>query len=80
MTPSLAIATPEGWIYRVGRRPDAWAWPAWTYAHEDGTFGSRFDDPRGEYRVLYASSQREGDLDEVGPEVLRAARAFLVGG
>jgi hypothetical protein len=64
MTPPLTIARPEGWIYRVARRPDAWAWPDWTYAHEDGTFGSRFDDPRGEYRVLYASSQREGAFAE----------------
>jgi hypothetical protein len=26
----------------------------------DGTFGNRFDDPEGTYRVLYASSQRLG--------------------
>jgi hypothetical protein len=29
-------------------------------ASPDGTFGSRFDDPDGTYRVLYASSQRLG--------------------
>jgi hypothetical protein len=34
----------------------------------------RLDD-RSPARLL-----REGNLDEVGPEVLRAARAFLVGG
>jgi hypothetical protein len=64
MTPSLAIATTDDAIYRVARRPDAWAWPDWSYAHDDGTFGGRFDDPRGEYRVLYASSQREGAFSE----------------
>jgi hypothetical protein len=64
MTPPLAIARPEGWIYRVARVPDPWAWPDWNYAHEYGTFGNRFDDPRGEYRVLYASSQREGAFAE----------------
>jgi hypothetical protein len=32
-------------------------------------------DDRSPARLL-----REGDLDEIGPEVLRAARAFLVGG
>lgn len=32
-------------------------------------------DDRSPARLL-----REGDLDEVGPDVLRAARAFLVGG
>ena len=64
MTPLLAIDRPEGWIYRVAREPDPWWWPDWNYAHEDGTFGNRFDDPRGEYRVLYASSRREGAFAE----------------
>jgi hypothetical protein len=30
------------------------------YAGPDGTFGNRYDDPDGEYRVLYASDQRRG--------------------
>ena len=64
MTPALAIARLDGWIYRVAREPDAWAWPDWIYAHDDGTFGNRFDDPRAEYRVLYASSRREGAFAE----------------
>jgi hypothetical protein len=64
MTPPLAIARPDDWIYRVAREPDPWRWPDWNYAHEDHTFGNRFDDPRGEYRVLYASSRREGAFAE----------------
>lgn len=64
MTPSLAIARSEEAIYRVARKPDAWAWPDWAYADEHGTFGGRFDDPQGEYRVLYASSQREAPFAE----------------
>jgi hypothetical protein len=28
------------------------------YARLDDTFGNRYDDPLGEYRVLYAASQR----------------------
>lgn len=64
MTPPLALARCDGSIHRVARHPDAWAWPDWAYAHEDGTFGGRFDDPRGEYRVLYASSEREGAFAE----------------
>jgi hypothetical protein len=64
MTSSLAATRPESAIYRVGRRPDPWAWPPWSYAGEDGTFGNRYDDPRGEYRVLYASSQRLGAFIE----------------
>ncbi|MGH7756283.1 MAG: RES family NAD+ phosphorylase [Vulcanimicrobiaceae bacterium] len=47
-------------MYRLGREPDPWAPPDWAYAGEDGTFGNRFDDPRGTYRVLYASSTRLG--------------------
>ena len=61
---TLALARAAGAIFRVGRRPDAWAWPDWTYAHDDGTFGNRFDDPLSEYRVLYASSQRCGAFAE----------------
>lgn len=51
-------------MYRVGRRPDPWAWPDWAYAAADGTFGNRWDDPVGSYRVLYACSQRVGAFVE----------------
>jgi hypothetical protein len=64
MTPALAAIRPKGSLYRVGRAPDAWAWPPWSYAGEDSTFGNRFDDPLGEYRVLYASSRRVGAFIE----------------
>lgn len=47
-------------VHRIGRRPDPWDYPDWSRAHPDGTFGNRFDDPDGEYRVLYASSARLG--------------------
>jgi hypothetical protein len=65
MSCDIDAAAPEGPLHRVGRRPDAWAWPDWSHAGPDGTFGSRFDDPRGEYRVLYASSVRRGAYVEV---------------
>jgi hypothetical protein len=64
MTSPLSAARPRGLLHRVGRAPDAWAWAPWSYAGEDGTFGNRFDDPAGEYRVLYASSQRVGTFLE----------------
>ncbi len=57
MSTGFAWVTAPGPVYRVGRHPDPWAWPDWAYA-TDGTFGNRWDDPQGEYRVLYASSQR----------------------
>jgi hypothetical protein len=44
-------------IFRIGRRPDPWQPPDWSRANPDGTFGNRFDDPQGHYRVLCASSQ-----------------------
>ena len=64
MVPPLAATRPAGNLYRVARAPDAWAWPPWEYAGEDGTFGNRYDGPRGEYRVLYATSQRVGAFIE----------------
>jgi hypothetical protein len=64
MIPPLAATRPQAELYRVGRDPDAWAWPPWEYAGEDGTFGNRYDDPQGEYRVLYACSQRVGAFIE----------------
>ena len=45
-------------IYRIARRPDPWQPPDCSRANPDGTFGNRFDDPEGYYRVIYASSQK----------------------
>ena len=44
-------ADPPAEVFRLGRRPDPWAWPDWAYAEADGTFGNRYDDPQGIYRV-----------------------------
>ena len=46
-------ATPPGALYRLGFLPEPLAWPPWQYA---GT--GRFDDPRREFRVLYAAAKR----------------------
>lgn len=54
----LESRSPTSAIFRIGRHPDPWEPPDWSRAHTDGTFGNRFDDPLGYYRVLYASSQR----------------------
>lgn len=54
----LETKSPTASIFRLGRRPDPWEPPDWSRAQPDGTFGNRFDDPDGNYRVLYASSQR----------------------
>lgn len=47
-------------IFRLARKPDSWCPPDWAFADEDGTFGNRFDDSEGYFRVLYASSTRLG--------------------
>lgn len=60
----FTAAQPDGALYRLAREPDPWAWPAWSHAGPDGTFGNRWDDPDGSYRVLYASSQRLGAFVE----------------
>lgn len=51
-------------VYRVARGDDAWTWVDWGYSNE-GVFGERYDDPRGQYRVLYAASSRVGAFMEV---------------
>lgn len=64
MTSELETVTPTGPVFRLARAPDPWAWPDWSQAGSDGTFGNRWDDPAGSYRVLYASSTRFGALIE----------------
>ena len=64
MSDGLASVQPDGPVYRLGRSPDPWAWPDWSYASTDGTFGNRWDDAAGSYRVLYACSQRIGAFVE----------------
>ena len=54
----LDTKTPTAPLFRLGRKPDPWTPPDWSRAQPDGTFGNRFDDPQGNYRVLYAATQR----------------------
>jgi hypothetical protein len=54
----LETRNPSGEIFRIGRKPNPWQPPDWSRSNPDGTFGNRFDDPEGYYRVLYASSQK----------------------
>lgn len=61
---NFTVVQPHGPLYRLARAPDPWALPDWAYAGLDGTFGNRWDDPLGSYRVLYASTQRVGTFVE----------------
>jgi hypothetical protein len=63
--PALWPTTPEGHLYRIARAPTPWSWPDWANVGKDQTFGNRWDDPEGVYRVLYASSTRLGAFVEV---------------
>lgn len=65
MTCGLAEREAVGRLYRIGKAPDPWRWPEWTYAHDDGTFWNRWDDPRRLYRVLYAGTTQLGCFLEV---------------
>ena len=51
-------------IFRVGH-PPLWNPPDWHYACADGAFGNRFDDPLGQYRVIYASSGKGACFAEI---------------
>jgi hypothetical protein len=62
---TLHSTSPAGPLYRIARAPDPWSWPDWANVGSDGTFGNRWDDSEGVYRVLYASSSRLGAFVEV---------------
>ncbi len=66
MSCDIEAVRPGGPVYRLARGPDPFAWPDWAYAQPDGTFGNRWDDPRGEYRVLYASSRLGAFVETLG--------------
>jgi hypothetical protein len=53
------VAAPDT-LFRVARKPEVWQWTDWSFAGADGTFGCRWDDSQGRYRVLYASRDRLG--------------------
>lgn len=60
----LLARIPDTPLYRIARGPDPWEYPDWSKgtSNPDGTitFGNRFDDPDGQYRVVYASSEIVG--------------------
>lgn len=55
---SLPAVSPDQPLYRIGRQPAPWSPPDWSRALPDRTFGNRFDDSAGQFRVLYAASSR----------------------
>ncbi|WP_457971696.1 RES domain-containing protein [Arthrobacter sp. D1-17] len=60
----LAVATSEDRIWRIGFRPDPWAWSGWEWA-TNGRFPGRWDDQHGNFRTVYAGSSLHACLLEV---------------
>ena len=76
----VALATPpSGPLYRVALGPDPLLWPDPRYIG-----GSRFDDPLGQFRVLYVAEQRVGcfieSLARFRPDLTLLARLAAVTG
>lgn len=59
MSPVRQAPTPRRALYRIARLPDPLVWLPWELAG-----GGRFDDPQGQFRVLYAAAQRRGAFVE----------------
>jgi RES domain len=59
VSPVQRARTPRTALYRIGRLPDPLAWQPWEYVGS-----GRFDDPVGEFRVLYAAAQRRAAFIE----------------
>lgn len=76
----LPVVGPPEPLYRVGRKPDPWQPLDWAFAGKDLTFGNRFDDSDGYFRVLYASSSSLGCYLEVLSRYRHAASNQLTTG
>lgn len=60
----LATAAADTRVWRIGFRPDPWAWSGWEWATE-GRFPGRWDDLHGNFRTVYAGSSLRACLLEV---------------
>lgn len=54
-----------GPVWRVGYRPDPWAWTDWRHVPDEGRFNGRWDDQLAEFRTLYTAESLLGCLLEV---------------
>lgn len=72
----LAAAEAGGRVWRVGFRPEPWAWSGWEWA-TDGRFPGRWDDLHGNFRTIYAGSSLLACLLEVLAGFRKDARLSL---
>lgn len=64
MRPQFEVVEVDEHVWRVGFRPDPWAWSDWIWA-VDGRFDGRWDDSAGNFRTVYAGTTLLGCLLEV---------------
>lgn len=64
-SPQLVIVAADEQVWRVGFKPEPWAWAGWEWAGADGRFGGRWDDHQGNFRTIYAGSTLLACLLEV---------------
>lgn len=69
----LAIIPAASTVWRIGFRPEPWAWSGWEWA-TDGRFPGRWDDLHGNFRTVYAGSSLKACLLEVLAGFRRDAR------
>lgn len=72
----LTAAEAAGKVWRVGFRPEPWAWSGWEWA-TDGRFPGRWDDLHGNFRTIYAGSSLLACLLEVLAHFRKDARLSL---
>jgi len=63
--PQLVVVDAEEPVWRVGFKPEPWAWSGWEWAGSDGRFDGRWDDSQGNFRTVYAGSTLLACLLEV---------------
>src|SRR3546814_3536883 len=63
--PQLVVVDAAEEVWRVGFKPEPWAWSGWEWAGADGRFHGRWDDRPGNFRTVYAGSTLLACLLEV---------------
>jgi hypothetical protein len=61
----VAVTRDPGRVWRVGYRPDPWAWTDWRHATDEGRFNGRWDDQLADFRTLYTGESLLACLLEV---------------
>jgi hypothetical protein len=88
----VVVPPPVASVYRVAHGPDPFAPRAWEHAHDDGTFGNRFDDPGGmldpsnrrgvipverRFRTIYFATEAAGAFGETIARFRTSPRLWL---